>query len=562
MFQQRFVPVLWECIVKSLNIKAYIAIMIIMSIIHSIKAMLWINFTIKKSSYMLSICIGIDIFTYIIKYITKSISNKMSVDIVAILYNSYGIHMATFMGCVKVSSDGRKWSSKFNRFVRSIDNCVSWITMHMFDWLSLVTNTIALYYLSYKILVLLASMQITLFALVRFRSSKLENAKKSANSKADDYTLQITNLYSMFGLFGRDDFKIINRIKEKAIDIEKVYWTTHNIWASYTLIVSLLNILPMIFIAYTFDQNILMMEEILLIIITIQKIGNSFDSIIQFIANINKWNADIDSIMNFYEENKNNIIKDVEQLPIPKNFSLSINYTLENENRRFHIETIDPIDIIMGNKYLVDGVSGSGKTTFNRIICGYYGYGGDINHNIMHNMSTHNMSTHNMPTHNMSMHNFNSRICEISAGNFSSIDFSSTIREQMCYVNNINDDEINRLLNIVCLYDWVYNELGGIDVNIKGNISDGQKLRLSIAVLLTQTLSSDKDIIILDEIDQKIEETTAKQILLNIFSAFANKIIFVVVHTTSLKRSLPFNKYININSGLISCTNKFFDACS
>jgi ABC-type bacteriocin/lantibiotic exporter with double-glycine peptidase domain len=322
------------------------------------------------------------------------------------------------------------------------------------------------------------------------------------------------------------------------MDIEKAYWPTHDQRRIYSAQLGISNQVPILFAVYIVNGD-LSTKELLVIIMTINNISGTFRSIFQFIGCYERWKSDAHDVFDFYNTNVDKEIIDCVQYTFPENAQLEIDYTMREDERSFNIHTINPLIINHGDKILVDGISGSGKTTFNRILAGYYESGGKLV-----KMGTEKYSH--------GFHHFRDVVCEISAGNFSSIDFCTSVRDQMTCVEDISEKDIWGVLEIVCMKEWVTNELGGLDVNIKGNISDGQKLRLSLAVLLTQTYSKNVNIIIMDEVDQKIEEKTAKKIVDNIFKKYHDKTIFMVFHTQSLKDYVQFNSVINVTKGVIT----------
>ena len=186
-----------------------------------------------------------------------------------------------------------------------------------------------------------------------------------------------------------------------------------------------------------------------------------------------------------------------------------------------------------GHKILLDGESGAGKSTLNKIICGHFAYGGTL------------------LKYQNGFHSFYDNICEVSAGNFKSIEFTKSIREILSIIPETNEDVIWKILQLVCMDEWV-RDIGGLDIPLKEHASDGQKLRLSLATLLVRAYLRDSDIIILDEIDQNIQEEMAEKIVKNIFREFHDKTMVIVAHTKNIKRSMAFDSIITIDKGTIS----------
>jgi ABC-type transport system involved in cytochrome bd biosynthesis fused ATPase/permease subunit len=532
------------------SIKTYAGIAFVIFLLQGYRSYVWIDFAKHGRARDILTCIILDAIVTVGSIYSNRYQTTMGIDISNILYEKYGYKMANFRGEVKQSIAGRKWKTKFNRFIRSIDGCIRWIMSEFISWSSIITNLFALMFLSFETFVVVVLVQVIIhFFFASTHAQTVQKLSKDANKTSDDISMYITNLYSMFGLFGSNDTKIIEQLKMKNMDIEKAYWPVLAQRRTYGANLGIINQVPILFAVYIVNGN-LSTKELLVIIMTINNISGTFRSIFQFVGCYERWKSDAHDVFDFYNENEHKEVIKCTQYSFPEQVQLEIDYTMREDERSFNIHTVNPLVIKYGDKILVDGVSGSGKTTFNRILAGYYESGGVINKNT-------DDVVHSCSRYPHGFHHFRDVVCEISAGNFSSIDFCTSVRDQMTCIEDISENDIWEILEIVCMKEWVENELGGLDKNIKGNISDGQKLRLSLAVLLTQTYTKTVNIIIMDEVDQKIEEVTAKKIVDNIFRKYHDKTIFMVFHTQSLKDSVQFNSVINVTKGQVTQSSTF-----
>jgi ABC-type transport system involved in cytochrome bd biosynthesis fused ATPase/permease subunit len=529
---------LLECIKRSKNIKIYFLIIGIVFITNSVSTYSWTSYaqTGNLNNFMLFM-----VMTYvstIIQYYSASIKRNIAVDVIKITYSIYGQKFANLRGEIKQNSEGKKWRYKFSRFSRAINFSLTWGLDEMIRWTSILTNIMALFYLSFKSTLLLVVIQIIVnFTFVKSHKKKIIELKKTANTKVDKYNHSNSNLYSVFGLFGRNDSIIMNKIQTTQVNIEQVYVPTNIAWDDYSMKLKFVNQLPVIFLVLS-EYSTISLKDILIIIMTIQSITGTFSSIFRYLNNIERWKSDGETIYEFYKKNDDNCIVQCEQFRLPKNLEFIINHTLTDEKRRFHIYSRKEIKFVKGHHILINGRSGNGKTTLNRIIAGYYDYASSMN-----------------SKYPKGFHHFRDVICETAAGNMKSLNFDSTIRTQMNCIITLTDIQINEILRIVCLDQWVDSDVGGLDIDIKGNISDGQKLRLSLAIMLTQMYTTkEKDLLILDEIDQNIEEETALEIINNIFKKFNDTTIMLVVHTSKLKDTLKFDSTISVANGIIDQT--------
>jgi ABC-type lipoprotein export system ATPase subunit len=117
------------------------------------------------------------------------------------------------------------------------------------------------------------------------------------------------------------------------------------------------------------------------------------------------------------------------------------------------------------------------------------------------------------------------------------------------YITNFNKNPNCDLIN-VCLKNSKIDHLFKGNDKIKlSKFSGGEQIRLSIAQMLYEILTSNYQIIMLDEMDANLDTKTAETIFKNIRSLFKDKIIFVILHNEDLKAL--FENVINVNNNLI-----------
>ena len=79
------------------------------------------------------------------------------------------------------------------------------------------------------------------------------------------------------------------------------------------------------------------------------------------------------------------------------------------------------------------------------------------------------------------------------------------------------------------------------DIKISG-LSGGEKMRLSLVFTLLETIKKNKEILILDEPEQGLDESTRRQVISNILN-YLNIPIICIYHGSSLDLlKMPFNK--------------------
>ena len=190
-----------------------------------------------------------------------------------------------------------------------------------------------------------------------------------------------------------------------------------------------------------------------------------------------------------------------------KNVSYSYN-NLENviENLSFKINANSSIALV--------GESGAGKSTIIKLIMGLIKYkSGKIL----------------IDEEELSDINLNSLYDNITYVSQEAPIFDGTLRENLIFDKKINDEQILKVLKLVCL-DRFYERLeNGLDTELgeKGiRISGGERQRVALARLFFD----DSKIIILDEATSAMDNITEKMIMKNIIGQLKNKTLIIIAH--------------------------------
>lgn len=277
----------------------------------------------------------------------------------------------------------------------------------------------------------------------------------------------------------------------------------------------------------------------------------------------------ISKFNNYRNNNKINIKSDLElyydfkiinddvkkDKPIYEIKIYSINFEYTNTNilppPGVKYKNDDPLKFKSNSHILIEGSSGSGKSTFLKIIRGIIPLESNTNNKIGSCHVVFRLNEGNEQLINFN--NLSSSICYARQNATSFVGGSVYQIMSDDYINNIDilsDDDVKLMLislSIACV-DYKFNNLNYI-CN-KDTISGGQKQRLTLAKIIYRILKDDKQIIILDEIDAGLDLTTAFKIIINLKLIFKEKLLLVVLHTEELK-SLFKNK-IQIVDGNIN----------
>lgn len=195
------------------------------------------------------------------------------------------------------------------------------------------------------------------------------------------------------------------------------------------------------------------------------------------------------------------------------------------------------LDIKKGHRIAVIGESGSGKTTFLKVLHGMYQTSGQaILDDVSFSLSAIDLKTMLVPQEP-----------EI---------FSSTIRENITLALDFSDETVMHMAKIAA-FDQTISELpNGLDsvINEKGvNLSGGQKQRLALTRALL--FAKNKDILLLDESTSSVDPENEELIYQNIWQEFSDKTIIASIHKLNLLKF--FDQIVIFENGKIADQGSF-----
>lgn len=185
------------------------------------------------------------------------------------------------------------------------------------------------------------------------------------------------------------------------------------------------------------------------------------------------------------------------------------------------------------------GESGSGKSTIIKLIMGLIKYDKG---NIL------------IDGKELSKLNLNSFYDNVTYVSQEAPIFDGTLRENLIFDKKIPDEEIIKVLNLVCL-DKFYEKLeNGLDTELgeKGvRMSGGERQRVALARLFFD----DSKIIILDEATSAMDNITEKLVMENVVKQLDNKILVVIAHR--LETIKDVDKIYVLSDGIIQEEGKY-----
>lgn len=185
------------------------------------------------------------------------------------------------------------------------------------------------------------------------------------------------------------------------------------------------------------------------------------------------------------------------------------------------------------------GESGSGKSTIIKLIMGLIKYDKG---NIL------------IDDKELSKLNLNSFYDNVTYVSQEAPIFDGTLRENLIFDKKIPDEEIIKVLNLVCL-DKFYEKLeNGLDTELgeKGvRMSGGERQRVALARLFFD----DSKIIILDEATSAMDNITEKLVMKNVVKQLDNKTLVVIAHR--LETIKDVDKIYVLSDGIIQEEGKY-----
>ena len=160
------------------------------------------------------------------------------------------------------------------------------------------------------------------------------------------------------------------------------------------------------------------------------------------------------------------------------------------------------------------GESGSGKSTIIKLIMGLIKY------------NKGNILIDNNELSKLNLNTFYDNVTYVSQ---EAPIFDGTLRENLIFDKNINDDEIIKVLNLVYLNKFYEKLENGLDTELgeKGvRMSGGERQRVALARLFFD----DSKIVILDEATSAMDNITEKHVMENIVKQLDNKTLIIIAH--------------------------------
>lgn len=213
-----------------------------------------------------------------------------------------------------------------------------------------------------------------------------------------------------------------------------------------------------------------------------------------------------------------------------QNFNVDIklkNLTFKYPDADFNILENINFTINKGDRVLIFGKSGKGKSTLLDVISGFLDdYTGDF---LIDNKKIKSKSS------------WRSKIGYLAQSFFI---LDDTIKNNIILNDKLDNDKLNQVINICNLSEILDNQSKGLNTIIgeRGSLlSGGEKQRIGLA----RALYRNPEILILDEPTSSLDDITSKKFLDSIFELDKSITIIMISHNKNLKER--FNKIIQLN---------------
>ena len=485
-------------------------IFIIVSVIYSF----YINFYTSYSNYLLLFIIffSILLITSIIQYFISifSVNTKYKYD-KNIFNNFYSYLFNLPLNYIHVKNSG-----EIIKRVNDLEDVNEVITN---SFIVILTNSVVIisiflviYFLTKPIFIFLLFFSLFFVMTAIFLNRKITDKMNMVISSATDYDSTLHDYINGIESINHQDTKTIfkeslfNYFVHKKSDLKdyKLYVQRIDLILDFIFQVFLLLVFTVVFI--NIRNNLLSINLIVILSLLLNMIYKSLLDIVQIVPGIMYIKNIISKLNDFYSLNFIDSIKDNTQtydLNI-KDLSFSYNHynnVLNNVNIR----------IKRGEKVLLKGKSGVGKSTLCKLISGSFtDYEGQIR----------------IGDKDIKSLKINDYVSYTSQDEHI---FSATIKDNILMGRTIDDEKFNEICRVCSLDSIIKGRPFGYDTYLYENgyeLSGGEK----DLIILARSLVKNKDIYIFDETMAELNDEKENIVLNNLFEYLKNKTIIYVSH--------------------------------
>ena len=434
----------------------------------------------------------------------------------------------------------------------SITTMITWGFPTLINLIGAFLQCILIFYykkLIFMLYFIIAINVIVYLKYIKIRQKKYSNDVKFNREKIDKIKSKI---HLSLPLFAHGE-KTTNFILDLIINIELIWNDSTLLWNHIMLITKIVNKCGIILISIGFNGSV---ASYMLLIRVIGNFNGAVSNLSSFLNQNNRHETNFNSYQMLFSDL---IFKDK---PINIQLISSINIIDCKISHGGFSMCFDTGGLIIniGDKILIRGRSGHGKSTFINALMGkidglildkyqlenYYYVFVEFYQNIREKLPTSTISIRKL---------------------FENEPNNSIIMK--CLTTCFPNDDLIRILHNISSnnntktntddYISINISTDPLDININERLSGGEKSRLALASRVYQMLTKqNKSILILDEPEQGTDPEVAIQIINNIFELFKDKTIIMISHICDCnlaQLNIKWNKKIRIHEGVIYNTN-------
>lgn len=433
------------------------------------------------------------------------------------------------------------FNTKLNDATNSISMVIDWGFPQIFSVLCAICSCFIIFvreklYILGIIIILINIIFYTKF-IKKLQDEYFKGRKE--RKKQDSNTYNIKTLYLPLFQYKEKNVKDLINLDEKTINNSL---ENNKQWGKISLTTSFTNNIGIFIFGMFINSSAV---KLLLMLNVMQQFKNAITNLMNFLNWFSRMEMDFNTFEEFW------VPLFFSQDAIKRELPEILNITsVLIENDKFKVSLcpkIKNISIRSGDKLLIQGKSGHGKTTFINGLMGKIkgvqfseGNPEDYNH---HFVEFYQIIKEKMPTS------------------------AITIRQLF---NGDTDDEFIKYCCKLCEVDDFIDSLAvskssdhytvvnipnnSLDIEIEERISGGQKSRLALATRIHRLLTENKKILILDEPEQGSDSEIAYQIINNIIKLCTEKNVTLIVisHLESIHQKFQWEKKIAVHNGIIS----------
>lgn len=468
--------------------------------------------------------------SYLRNYLIIYLNQKLDVSIILDAFSK--IILLPFY-YYKNKTTGEVFSRLSDLF--SVKNFISKVMVSIFlDSIIFILSSLIIYLLSPKILfilLLITFVYLIIIIIFNYPIKILTRSLQENSSLVNSYIVESINAYESIKGLNIEDNIILN-FSKKYSNLLNTSYQKDSIENSMNFFKELITDLGLLFVSYTsirlITNDTLSMGNYMNITLLSSYLIYPIRNIIDILGEYNFIQNAISRANNLLsvEEEK---VYDNNLLEVEGNIRFNkLTYSYNNKNNVF--ENIS-FSINSGDKTLILGSSGSGKSTIMKLIYRYYFCPRD------------KIYLGNYDLNDYSLSDIRKKITYISQNE---IVFTGSIKENIILGRNIKEEEFQKVAKLTYVDEIVKDNSLGYDYMLEENgvnISGGQRER----IILARSLLKNSNIIMIDEGLNEIDSSLERKILLNIFKEYESVTFLIISHR---KDNIDlYNRLIKLEEG-------------